>query len=90
MQVLVGIMSIVFGGYVAQPQWFNDGPYEFLEAHQSQEECQIVGAGTSDICSEGNRYVLSDKKAPKVSESAKFQFVDCDYWAGCYAMKEEK
>ena len=95
MSVLVGIMSVVFGGYVAQPEWFNNGPFDYVETHDSLAECQVAGSGTSDICVGGSPVALRYTKfAGEFSEinppQMKLQFVDCDYWAGCYIMKEEK
>ena len=94
MSVLVGIVSVVFGGYVAQPEWFNNGPFDYVETHDSLAECQVAGSGTSDICVGGSPvalgYTKSDQKSIQSSKVAKLEFVDCDYWAGCYVMKEEK
>ena len=48
-----GILSsilLVFGGYIVQPTWFENGPYEYYKEYDSLEECQIATHGTGDIC----------------------------------------
>ena len=45
-----------------------------------------VAHGTDDICvgeQPSDRYVLSSKKDTPIT-SAELNFVECDYWAGCY------
>ena len=29
MSVFLSILSVVWGSYIVQPQWFDNGPYEF-------------------------------------------------------------
>ena len=93
MGVILTVAGLVFGGFLYQPMWFDSGPYTQIDKKEftSMAECQIDTAGTKDICVGSNpvkRYVL-DKDAYQ-SSSAPLDYVKCDYWAGCYAMKEEK
>ncbi|MAV94669.1 MAG: hypothetical protein CMA31_03150 [Euryarchaeota archaeon] len=85
MSVIAGILGVVWGGFVAQPEWFNNGPFEYVETHQSLKECQIAGEGTSDICvGEGMRYTKSFEAPKQTKKVAELEYVECDYWAGCY------
>ena len=88
MSVILTIASLVFGGYLYEPMWFDSGPY-VVKAEQKEyatmEECRIDTHGTNDICVGDNpsvAYVLDKSVARKAS--GKMEFVDCDYWAGCY------
>jgi hypothetical protein len=85
MSVILSSMLMVFGSYIAQPDWFNNGPFEFHTQHETLAECQIATHGTSDICvgeSPSSQYRKSDVKIE--SKTAELNFVECDYWAGCY------
>ena len=85
MSVIYGVIALVWGSYSFQPQWYDNGPYEFESKYETLAECQIAKSGTDDICvgeKPSDRYVLSEKKAP--STSSELNFVECDYWAGCY------
>lgn len=82
--------SLVFGGYLYEPMWFDSGPYTEVVENEftSMAECQIDTAGTKDICVGSNpvkRYVL-DKDAYQ-SSSAPLNYVKCDYWAGCFTQE---
>ena len=82
---ILAILGVVWGGYIVQPQWFDDGPYEFDKQYETLAECQIATHGTSDICvgeSPSSQYRKSDVK--NESKTAELNFVECDYWAGCY------
>ena len=84
MSVIISIMSLVFGGYVAQPEWFDNGPYEFNQKYETLAECKIAKS-EKDLCvgeQPSDLYVLSKKNTPSVS--TELDFVECDYWAGCY------
>jgi hypothetical protein len=85
MSVIIGIMSLVFGSYIAQPEWFDNGPYELEQVYENLEECQIASHGTGDICvgeQPSSRYMKSNVES--VTTTSKLNFVQCDHWAGCY------
>jgi hypothetical protein len=84
MSVIYGILALVWGGYTAHPQMFDNGPYEFNQKYETLAECKIAKSET-DICvgeQPSNLYVLSEKNTPITS--TELDFVECDYWAGCY------
>ena len=86
MSAILGMLGIVWSGYIVQPQWFDNGPFEFDQHYETLAECQIATHGTDDICvgeQPSDRYVLSSKKDTPIT-SAELDFVECDYWAGCY------
>ena len=85
MSVIYGILALVWGGYTVQPQMFDNGPYEFNQKYETLAECKIAKSET-DICvgeQPSDLYVLSSKKDTPMT-SAELNFVECDYWAGCY------
>ena len=87
MQVILTSMLLVFGGYLAQPDLFDNGPYEYFKEYDSLAECQIATHGTDDICV-GEQPSKQFIKASNVNTDTTFQekldWVDCDYFAGCY------
>ena len=87
MQVILTSMLLVFGGYLAQPDLFDNGPYEYFKEYDSLSECQIATHGTDDICV-GEQPSKQFIKASNVNTDTTFQekldWVDCDYFAGCY------
>ena len=89
MSVILSSMLLVFGSYIAQPEWFDNGPFEFVEHYESVEECQIASHGTGDICvgePSLDRYMKSNVESAVSSavSSEELNFIQCDYWAGCY------
>ena len=81
MSVILSSMLLVFGSYIAQPDWFDNGPYEFHKEYDSLAECKIAKS-EKDICvgeQPSNLYVLSSKKDTPMT-SAELNFVECDYW----------
>ena len=85
MGVILSTILLTLGSYIVQPDWFDNGPYVFESKHSSLEECQIATHGTSDICvgeQPSDRYKKSDVESK--TTSTVLNFVECDYWAGCY------
>jgi hypothetical protein len=86
MSVILIIASLVFGGFLYQPSAFDSGPYTSTNEYTSLAECQIDTLGTKDICVGDNpvtKYVL-DKDAYQENQGSTLNYVQCDYWAGCY------
>ena len=85
MSVIIGVISLVFGSYLAQPEWFDDGPYELEQVYESLQECKIAKDDKNGVCvgeSPSKLYLVTGKE---VGVSAgKLEFVQCDHWAGCY------
>jgi len=86
MSVIIGIMSMVWGSYIVQPEWFDDGPYVETSKFATLGECQIDTDGTKDLCvSNGinfSSYVIDKTAKPKTE--GKLNYVECDAWQGCY------
>ena len=85
MSVIYGIIALVWGGYVAQPEWFDDGPYELEQVYESLQECQIAKGGKNGVCvgeSPSKLYLVTGKEVSV--PAGKLEFVQCDHWAGCY------
>ena len=86
MSVILGMLSVVWGSYIAQPQWFDNGPYEFDTRYETLQECQIASHGSGDICvgeKPSNRYTISNTTEVE-TVMTKLDYTKCDYWAGCY------
>ena len=41
MSVIIGMLSLVWGSYIVQPEWFDDGPYVEIRKGLSEGECKI-------------------------------------------------
>ena len=85
MTVIIGVISLVFGSYLVQPEWFDNGPYEIDSKYESLQECKIAKDGKNGICvgeSPSKLFVVSGKEVS--APAGKLEFVACDYWAGCY------
>ena len=83
---ILAILGVVWGGYIVQPQWFDNGPYEFDKQYETLAECQIATHGTDDICvgeQPSDRFTITSNVEAEVA-STKLDFTQCDYWAGCY------
>ena len=87
MSVILSSMLLVFGSYIAQPDWFDNGPYEFHKDYDSLVECQIAAHGTSDVCvgeQPSKQFIKAVNVKTNTSFKDKLDWVECDYWAGCY------
>ena len=85
MSVIISIMSLVFGSYLVQPEWFDDGPYELEQVYESLEDCQIAKGGNNGVCvgeSPSKLYLVTGKEVSV--PAGNLEFVQCDHWAGCY------
>lgn len=92
MSVIIGMLSLVWGSYIVQPEWFDDGPYVELRQGLSEGECKIDTSGTDNICVEtghdsAGEDIYStygvDKNAKPATEGT-LTYLDCDAWQGCY------
>ena len=86
MSVILSILSVVWGSYIVQPQWFDNGPYEFDTQYETLQECQIASSRSGDICvgeKPSNRYTISNTTEVE-AVMTKLNYTKCDYWAGCY------
>ena len=87
MSVILSSMLLVFGSYIAQPDWFDNGPYEYFKEYDSLLECQIVAHGTDDVCvgeQPSKQFIKASNVKTNTSFKDKLDWVECDYWAGCY------
>ena len=42
MSVILSSMLLVFGSYIVQPDWFDNGPYEYYKEYDSLEELSLI------------------------------------------------
>ena len=101
MEILGAITGVFLA--VLNPQWFDRGPYEFVESHPTIQQCQIATAGTNDICTteEGSPSLQFTKveRNPKTDGSKvwrqdestpELDWVQCDNFAGCYYEPDQR
>lgn len=89
MEVLIALASAVFSSFLVAPDLYSHGPYEFEQQYSSLKECQIESYGSNDICTTEapyQRYVQIDK--PINTSTKPLEYIECDYWAGCYKKEE--
>lgn len=87
MSVILSSMLLVFGSYIAQPDWFDNGPYEYYKEYDSLAECQIATHGTFDVCvgeQPSKQFIKAVNVKTNTSFKDKLDWVECDYWTGCY------
>jgi len=86
MSVILSSMLLVFGSYIAQPDWFDNGPYEFHKEYDSLAECKIAKSENSLCVGEqpSKQFIKAVNVKTNTSFKDKLDWVECDYWAGCY------
>ena len=87
MSVIYGILALVWGGYTVQPEMFDNGPYEYFAEYETLAECKIATHGTNDICvgeQPSKQFIKVSNVKTDTTFQEKLDWVDCDYWAGCY------
>ena len=85
MTAFITVASIMFGSFISSTTLLDDGPYTFVQEHSSIESCHIATHGTRDICTHEGliaQYVL--EQGTKTKNVGALEYVECDYWAGCY------
>ena len=40
MSVILITVGLVFGAYLYQPLWFDNGPYHYVSSHESLADCE--------------------------------------------------
>jgi hypothetical protein len=86
MTVLASLIFTTFTSYIVMPLWFDHGFYSHSSTHSTLEECQIAERGLDAICvgdSPVHLYINNDTEVVEESKEMT-QFVQCDYWAGCF------
>jgi len=87
MQVILTSMLLVLGGYVVQPEWYNNGPFEYFKEYDTLAECQVATYGTGDICvgdKPSKQFIKAVNIKTNNTPKDKLDWTECDYWAGCY------
>ncbi len=89
MEILGAFFGIFLG--LSNPQWFDNGPYEFIAEYETLGECQLNTHGTEDICTTESPFQQYSKVETKPnmvlrdnSETIELDYVECDAWQGCY------
>jgi len=86
MSVIYGILAAVWGGYVVQPELFDNGPYEYFAEYETLAECQIAKS-EKDLCvgeQPSKQFIKTSNVKADTTFQEKLDWVECDYWAGCY------
>ena len=93
MSVILSSMLLVFSSYLAQPEWFENGPYEYYKEYDSVGECKIATHGTGDICvgdSPSKQFIKAADIKTDTTYQDQLDWVECDFWAGCYYGKRSE
>ena len=54
MSVILVTVGLVFGAYLYQPAWFDNGPYHYVSSHEALADCEKAKMGNPDtICANG-------------------------------------
>jgi len=79
MSVILVTVGLVFGAYLYQPMWFDNGPYTYVSSHESLADCQRAKTSGTDevfmqetLCANGELYL----KKGSVSKTEKSDSTD--------------
>ena len=62
MSVILVIVGLVFGAYLYQPMWFDNGPYHYVSSHESLADCEKAKSGNPQaVCAKGELYVKKEE-----------------------------
>ncbi len=66
MSVILIVVGVVFGAYLYQPMWFDNGPYHYVSSHESLADCERAKVGhevhmQEAICAKGELYVKKEE-----------------------------
>ena len=62
MSVILVTVGLVFGAYLYQPLWFDNGPYTHVSSHEALADCEKAKMGNPDtICANGELYAKDGK-----------------------------
>ena len=61
MSVILVTVGLVFGAYLYQPLWFDNGPYHYVSSHEALADCEKAKSGNSQaVCANGELYMKKD------------------------------
>ena len=70
MSVILVTVGLVFGAYLYQPLWFDNGPYHYVSSHEALADCEKAKSGNPDaICANGELYVKDGESKIEKSDS---------------------
>jgi len=77
MSVILVVAGLVFGAYLYQPMWFDNGPYHYVSSHESLADCERAKTSGHDetygnhlVCANGELYMKkSDVSKTEKSDS---------------------
>ena len=62
MAVIILVASLVFGGYLYEPEWFSHGPYHYVSSHESLADCEKAKSGNPQaVCANGELYLKKEE-----------------------------
>ena len=62
MSVILVTVGLVFGAYLYQPMWFDNGPYHYVSSHEALADCEKAKSGNPQaVCANGELYVKDGK-----------------------------
>ena len=70
MSVILVTVGLVFGAYLYQPAWFDNGPYTHVSSHEALADCEKAKMGDPDaICANGELYAKDGVSKIEKSDS---------------------
>ena len=64
MTVIIVVISLVLGGFVYNPMWFDTRPHYYSHTHKNKEECQkaiksVVDKKKGAVCTDKNALYIT-------------------------------
>ena len=57
MSVILVTVGLVFGAYLYQPLWFDNGPYHHVSSYETLADCEKAKSGNPQaVCANGELY----------------------------------
>ena len=70
MSVILVVAGLVFGAYLYQPMWFDNGPYHYVSSHETLADCEKAKSGNPQaVCANGELYLKEGDVKTEKSDS---------------------
>ena len=70
MSVILVTVGLVFGAYLYQPLWFDNGPYHYVSSHEALADCEKAKSGNPQaVCANGELYMKKGVSKTEKSDS---------------------
>jgi len=96
MTALLLALTISMGTYITVPEWFETDPYGLVDEHKNLDVCKRNTINTRNICVSNSdnltvgEYRVEEGVVTRTETGEPLDFVECDYFAGCYRVERVK